>query len=355
MGMCAGKTAEPNLAQTPEKKLMRILMLGIGGSGKSTVTQQLRILHNPKSKDRAFTAEEISNYAEVIVKNLYQAFEVLLRDFEGEDEGEAHDFFRNYREQKSEKDHKEQMDAAKEILEDEAFKNLCLTPGIYPEIPTLNHYIAQFETVLDTNYVPTDEDIVKCKQRTVGISRSRFKRDKLVWEVIDAGGQPVERKKWDRILEEEIRAVIYVVAVNEFDVPDKWLGSAEDEQKKMRVETALETWKKVITDNGDHLDNVILFINKIDILKEKLSKTEGRKAFKAQFSDFEGDMKDKEQTEAIEYLKQKFLSCVDDEKVREDITVHPTVAVNAENIKIITDTVFDRLFANRMRNSGVTI
>jgi len=370
MGICF---SSPNV----EDKTMRIVMLGIGGSGKSTVTQQLRLLHNPKSGQRAFSQDEILNFREIIWRNMYTAFDDLLQNYESKKETDAHKLFRGFRynnlttpmctsifgryvplpgkklqhfrihrysifctgkfdrknsyfakasfwsfcptncptryhylyalvitifipnQQKKNQNQSNQLNlffrvrdtpdsegvdekqelltAAIELLQDKQFKQICMQPGAHEEIPTLHKFVEKGDEVLSMDYQPSDEDILNCKQRTLGITRARFKRKKLFWEVIDAGGQPVERRKWERILTENISAVIFVAAINEFNTIDRYVESSK---KQTRLETSLDTWAGLVNTYGEDMGNWILFLNKTDIFCNKLEDEENVKIFK---------------------------------------------------------------------------
>lgn len=45
------------------------------------------------------------------------------------------------------------------------------------------------------DYVPTDEDIIRARVKTTGISEVKFTVRDLIYRVFDVGGQRSERKK----------------------------------------------------------------------------------------------------------------------------------------------------------------
>lgn len=46
------------------------------------------------------------------------------------------------------------------------------------------------------NYVPTDQDILRTRVRSTGITEERFRVKGHTLRVFDVGGQRSERKKW---------------------------------------------------------------------------------------------------------------------------------------------------------------
>jgi hypothetical protein len=91
---------------------------------------------------------------------------------------------------------------------------------------SLGYVMDNLERMKQTEWLPTNQDILRVRQRTTGISETRFKVDKRNWILIDVGGQKVERRKWVHSqASQDLTAVIFVAAVDEYDV------RGEDEEK----------------------------------------------------------------------------------------------------------------------------
>jgi guanine nucleotide-binding protein G(i) subunit alpha len=65
-------------------------------------------------------------------------------------------------------------------------------------------------------YIPTDEDIVRARVKTTGITEVKFNVRDLVYRVFDVGGQRSERKKWIHCFE-GVQCLIFIVAISEYD------------------------------------------------------------------------------------------------------------------------------------------
>ena len=78
---------------------------------------------------------------------------------------------------------------------------------------------------------------------------NRSKRQKFVF--LDVGGQRNERKKWMKMMKDDINAILYIVAISEFD-----LGCYEDSHT-LRLHEAMDLFGEVIDagflDNKTHL------------------------------------------------------------------------------------------------------
>jgi guanine nucleotide-binding protein subunit alpha len=65
-------------------------------------------------------------------------------------------------------------------------------------------------------YLPTDQDVLRSRVKTTGISETTFNVGELTYRMYDVGGQRSERKKWIHCFE-NVMAVIFMVAISEYD------------------------------------------------------------------------------------------------------------------------------------------
>jgi len=88
-------------------------------------------------------------------------------------------------------------------------------------ITHLPYFFEHVDRITQAEYKPTDEDILRCRQRTAGTSSASVYIEKNYFEFFDIGGQKPERAKWEQILaEHDFSSVLYFIAVDEFDVED---------------------------------------------------------------------------------------------------------------------------------------
>jgi guanine nucleotide-binding protein subunit alpha len=66
------------------------------------------------------------------------------------------------------------------------------------------------------DYIPTDQDILRARMKTLGVQESLFQVGKVTYRMVDVGGQRSERKKWIHCFE-NVSAVIFMSAISEFD------------------------------------------------------------------------------------------------------------------------------------------
>lgn len=54
----------------------------------------------------------------------------------------------------------------------------------------------QLDRLWEPDYLPTDQDIIRCRAKTTGIVETIFHLGPLTYRMVDVGGQRSERKKW---------------------------------------------------------------------------------------------------------------------------------------------------------------
>lgn len=66
------------------------------------------------------------------------------------------------------------------------------------------------------DYVPTDQDVLRSRLRTTGITETVFDLGNLTYRMFDVGGQRSERKKWIHCFE-NVNCLLFLVAISGYD------------------------------------------------------------------------------------------------------------------------------------------
>lgn len=66
------------------------------------------------------------------------------------------------------------------------------------------------------NYVPSEQDLLRTRIKTTGITEVLFELKGLTFRVIDVGGQRSERKKWIHCFD-NVNAIIFISSLSEYD------------------------------------------------------------------------------------------------------------------------------------------
>ena len=120
------------------------------------------------------------------------------------------------------------------------------------------------------------------------------------FDVYDVGGQQGERKKWIQVFD-SVNAILFAVDCSSFD------QTLREDPTKNRLLEALENFEQVWNNRFLKNVSVLLFINKIDVLAEKIARgrdiLELTKMYPHIFPDF------KTFTPSSKYLYKSLLSC----------------------------------------------
>ncbi|KAJ8927786.1 hypothetical protein NQ314_019665 [Rhamnusium bicolor] len=121
----------------------------------------------------------------------------------------------------------------------------------------------EIDRVAATSYLPTEQDILRVRVPTTGIIEYPFDLDEIRFRMVDVGGQRSERRKWIHCFE-NVTSIIFLVALSEYD---QILFESENEN---RMEESKALFKTIITYPWFQHSSVILFLNKKDLLEEKI-------------------------------------------------------------------------------------
>lgn len=173
-------------------------------------------------------------------------------------------------------------------------------------------------------YSPSQEDILRARLRTSGIVEKTFRIKDVDFKFLDVGGQRNERRKWIHCFD-NVTAVIFVVALSEYN------QVLYEDEKESRMHEAMRVFDGVVNNPFFRRVHVILFLNKIDLFQEKITRVPLRTCF-PEYTGLDGDW-----ASAADYIKQSFRS-LSKEKEKE-IFAHFTCATDTDNVnKVFADT-----------------
>jgi guanine nucleotide-binding protein subunit alpha len=331
--------AEQNKSLQHDQEIKKLLLLGAGESGKSTLFKQMVALYG-----KGYSEQERQSYRSVIFQNTISAIKTLLT---------AIDEIGTEIEAKLEDDNKEAAQRLNKLLGDE-----MITPQIAEDIKALwkdtgvqktfdnrskfqfpdsgPYFIEKVDELLVEGYIPSEQDVLRSRVRTTGIVETTFEIEGNQFRMFDVGGQRNERKKWIHCFE-NVTCVIFVAAISEFDQV-----LFEDETTN-RVVEALNLFDEICNSSWFTKTSVILFLNKRDMFMEKIRKIPLNKWF----PDYDGPAHDYDA--GCEFFRQKFEvrnHCQDKE-----VYTHVTCATDSNNIAHVFESVKDILIKQSLRDA----
>ncbi|CAG8466785.1 22994_t:CDS:2 [Racocetra persica] len=206
-----------------DKMLMRneikMLLLGAGESGKSTILKQMKLIH-----DGGYSPEERESFKEIIFSNTVQSMRVILEamelmniQFRSEDAKKQSMIILNMPNQ-IEGDHlpSNVSNAIKILWADGGVQECFSRSREYQLNDSAKYYFDSIDRISQTDYFPTNQDVLRSRVKTTGITETTFFIGELTYRMFDVGGQRSERKKWIHCFE-NVTAIVFLVAISEYD------------------------------------------------------------------------------------------------------------------------------------------
>ncbi|XP_051893526.1 guanine nucleotide-binding protein subunit alpha-11-like isoform X2 [Pristis pectinata] len=300
------------------KRELKLLLLGTGESGKSTFIKQMRIIHGS-----GYSEEDRKAFAKLVYQNIITAMQSITRAMD------TLNIQYQYQENKEHSQVIKELEAYKiTILERhhaDIIKSLWNDSGVricyerrreYQLLDSTNYYLNDIDRIAASDYIPTDQDVLRVRVPTTGIN-----------EIVDVGGQKSERRKWIHCFE-NVMSVIFLASLSEYD------QVLEESENENRMRESLALFHFILKSKYFPTSSIILFLNKMDILKEKILTSH----LADYFHEFKGSKGNAEA--AMEFILHMYQR--EDEQNRR-IYHHFTCATDTENIRRVFMDVRDTI------------
>ncbi|ANZ76541.1 BA75_03732T0 [Komagataella pastoris] len=264
-GNAVTKSSKPKVNKTA-----KMLLLGSGESGKSTILKQIKIIHQ-----NGFTNDELIKYKKVVFQNILDVCQELIkgiRQFELENEltnltTDELSFINDYVLSISDDHESFNQELAEKITklfhEPATLKLLSELRHKFYLMDSAQYFIDNSPRIMAPDYFPSVSDILRMRQQTSGILEINFQLEDLNINLYDVGGQRSERKKWIHCFD-NVNLIVFCVSLSEYDQT----LSENDEQN--RLTESLVLFDSVVNSRWFTRSSILLCLNKIDILIDKL-------------------------------------------------------------------------------------
>ncbi|KAK6185529.1 guanine nucleotide-binding protein G(s) subunit alpha [Patella vulgata] len=317
----------------------RLLLLGAGESGKSTIVKQMRILHV-----NGFGPDERKQKIEDIKRNIKDAILTITgamstlnppATLENTENQFRVDYIQDVASQSDFEYPPEFYEHTEILWKDKGVQGCFERSNEYQLIDCAQYFLDRVHIVKEPDYTPTEQDILRCRVLTSGIFETRFTVDKVNFHMFDVGGQRDERRKWIQCFN-DVTAIIFVTACSGYNLV------LREDPSQNRLRESLDLFRSIWNNRWLRTISVILFLNKQDLLAQKVSG--GRSRIEEYFPDYAryqtppdavseaGD--DPEVVRAKYFIRDEFLriSTASGEG-RHYCYPHFTCAVDTENIR----------------------
>ena len=298
------------------------LLPGAGESGKSTILKQMKLIH-----EGGYSRDERESFKEIIFSNTVQSMRVILEAMESlelpldDQRAEYHvqTIFMQPAQIEGDSLPPEVGTAIAVLWKDVGVQQCFQRSREYQLNDSAKYYFDSVDRIATPDYIPNDQDVLRSRVKTTGITETTFIIGDLTYRMFDVGGQRSERKKWIHCFE-NVTTILFLVAISEYD------QLLFEDETVNRMQEALTLFDSICNSRWFVKTSIILFLNKIDRFKEKLPVS----PMKNYFPDYEGGP---DYSAACDYILNRFVSLNQHET--KQIYTHFTCATDTMQIRFV--------------------
>jgi len=325
--------------QSMSLRIIKLLLLGAGESGKSTILKQMRILH----KD-GFSQHDLMSIKPVVHSNCIHSMLAILRamfhlQIEYADPERVQDsqlVFATVHANKEELT--EDLSAAMQRLwKDEGVQECFRRSNEYQIDDSAKYFFNNLQRLSQPDYIPTEQDLLRTRIKTTGITEVLFELKGLTFRLVDVGGQRSERKKWIHCFE-GVSSILFISSLSEYD------QTLREDNCTNRMQESLKLFDSICNSPWFSDVHFILFLNKKDLFAEKIH----RSPLTVCFPEYKGQQN---QTECINYIQWKFEQL--NRSSQREIYAHHTCATDTQQVQFVLDACLDMIIAKNLKSMGL--
>ncbi|KAF9425659.1 guanine nucleotide-binding protein subunit alpha [Entomortierella beljakovae] len=329
---------------------IKLLILGPSETGKTTVLKQLKLLYGKKGLE-----SERQTYRRVVHLNVMKAMQGLVEGLHatntplGNPENEEHVEIlselestlkrysisavnqinpaipRKITEAKAESDmFLELVPSIKALWADSGIQSTYNKGGILLNIQdSAKYFLDEIDRIAEPEYVPTDNDIIQARVRTLAVTEHIFNIDNVAYSPYF----------------DDVNAIIFMAALSAYD------QNCEDDPKLNRLQECLVLFNEIANHKLFGMTSMILFLNKIDVFQRKL---EQGSLVSKYFPEYRGP---NDYFSTTVFFQYRFLQQCKD--LQKQVYTHFTHATDTNQMRVIVVAVNAIVQRLNLRSSGL--
>ncbi|KAG6827948.1 hypothetical protein H0H92_009856 [Tricholoma furcatifolium] len=215
-------------------------------------------------------------------------------------------------------------------------------------------FLNDLERIASRDYVVSDNDIVRARLRTVGIQEHRLRfthgpfddpKSKSApgweWRIFDVGGCRTSRAAWLPFFD-NVNVIIFLSPVSVFD------QRLEEDPRVNRLEDSIHLWTAICKSKLLSKTQLILFLNKCDLLRRKLKRGIQVKSYLPSYGD-----RPNEVIPVVKYFREKFRDIQKHESPpqRRLAYIYPTTVTDTAATAVTLESVRDGILREHLAAS----
>lgn len=330
-----------------QEDIIKLLLLGAGESGKSTIFKQMKILYG-----QAWDSDELASLKPVVFANVIQNMRLVLEFAEqtGISLGDDQSLGKSFAALADDADLTgENGKSVKKLWANAGVQHAWAKRSSFQVLDCLEYYSIEIDRICAQGYMPTQQDILQARVRTSGIVEEKYLIDGVQFVMFDVGGQRNERKKWIHAFD-NVTAVIFVAAISEYDQV-----LYEDSQTN-RIDEAVKLFDEICNSSWFSKTSMILFLNKNDLFIQKLKHSPLRIPG-GRYDDFQGPCAQDANADFAECVDaaQKYMTNLFVSRKRDtsrEIYAHTTEATDTRQVHVVFNACKDIILRRNLVSSG---
>ena len=315
----------------------KILLLGAGEGGKSTIVKQIRIIYGT-----GYSVSDRMHYRRIIHSNAIHSLFSIIGAMEKlqikfTDQSRIQDVKRLSEMIENEAITQEVGKIMFVLWNDDAVKACYVRSKEYQLNDSAGHFLNSLPRISQHGYIPSEEDVLKSRVRTTGVVETKFFCKNSLFTMVDVGGQRAQRKKWLHCFD-NVTAVIFCASLSEYDI------FLEEDCEVNRMKDSMELFDSISKSRWFSEKPLVLFLNKTDILRAKIQ----RNPLTICFPNYVGP---NTYEAAVAYIETKFTSLRQENP--KDLYVHLTCAIDTQNIGWVLEVVSDIIIKINQLQCGI--
>jgi GTPase SAR1 family protein len=319
-----------------EQQINKLLLLGAGESGKSTLFKQMITIYGT-----GFPESERRTYQPIIYNNIITSMQNLVAA--APQHGgpvrckESFEYVRDLSQDAP--INGDNVRHFKALWADKGIQKAYENRSKFQLTDSAKYFFDRLDAVAEEGYIPTEQDVLRSRVRTTGIVEHSYEIEGNQFKMFDVGGQRNERKKWIHCFE-NVTAVLFVGVLSEYD-----LVLYEDENMN-RMEETLNLFDEICNSRWFRETSIILFLNKRDLFSEKIKKVPLTVC--PVFSEYAGENTYEAGCELIETTFQS-----KNRNPEKSIYSHITCATDTTNVAAVFNAVKDIVIRKSLGEAGL--
>lgn len=247
------------------KQKVKMLILGSSESGKTTLLKDMRLYTGG-----GYTREERICFAEINRTNIVQGIRIILEAMESmeipfqykKNEHHAETILMQASQDKGGYP-AEVATSITELWADAGVQEAFGRRHEYQLGDNVSHFASHIRRLMAPGYVPSQEDILRSRVKTTGVTETSFDLYDKILRVFNVGGARGERKKWIHTFE-NVDSIVFTVDASAY------CRKLFEDERVNRMQEQLELWESIANSRWFTKVDFVLVFTKIDSLLETI-------------------------------------------------------------------------------------